>query len=508
MARSSVFRNYKAKRGREKYDISIDLLPTKYSLLKFELYNRLQLFPWWIKYHKGLTYDAILKNEIIELGITLGLERKWLKAILRHTISEFSKKGLGTNYYGYHNIEHELEAVYFTLVAIKGINSNGVFLIDRFDILYLFVSALFHDYDPFKEFDKPNEDSVEYFIRNDSKIKDYIASIKLDINIVLALIHRTAYPFTGEIAIYAKKRIHESLTNAGIPENDFSTRAKYEQLGWFLSVAERMAGYAIGNSEHAKDMARRNAHALGWHPCIINKNSVKYFNHLMNTEKEMFELIINNIPEQYRKNFFNNVTYFEKAWKNELILKDLKKGTKLKFVIEKSLDNISKEMEESLLNIYNRVPTLIRIDTDSFRKTLGNPNSILVTLRINETTGKIIGYAKGGPLENYTLRPGTVDTNMGLMNTIYLEGVSILEGYWGESCGHFLRIKFLNESLKKGFTYVTGYTHRDVIEERRKKLEYIEIIKKYDPDKLDYYRIDLQKSIYQSLVTDAYDITC
>ena len=44
--------------------------------------------------------------------------------------------------------------------------------------------------------------------------------------------------------------------------------------------------------------------------------------------------------------------------------------------------------------------------------------------------------------------------------------------------------------------------------QRKKKSEIIEIVQKYDPDKLDYYRIDLNNSIYLRIVTDAYDIIC
>jgi hypothetical protein len=143
-----------------------------------------------------------------------------------------------------------------------------------------------------------------------------------------------------------------------------------------------------------------------------------------------------------------------------------------------------------------------------FRKTISDESSILITLRLNSSNGDVIGYAKGGPLENYELRPGTVDVNKGLTNTAYLEGVSILEGYWGGTGGHYLRIKFLSEAIKNEYSYVTGYAHRDVIMQRKKKSEIIEIVQKYDPDKLDYYRIDLNNSIYQRIVTDVYDIIC
>jgi len=139
--------------------------------------------------------------------------------MIRHAISEFSKKGLGLDYYGYHNIDHELEATYFTLLSIKGHiskNKTDSFFFSQQDIKYLFVAALFHDYDPSKKFDKPNEESVEWFLRNDPKIKKFVDLADIDIDVVIAIIYRTAYPFKGEIAECATKRIRDLLTKKTI----------------------------------------------------------------------------------------------------------------------------------------------------------------------------------------------------------------------------------------------------------------------------------------------------
>ena len=54
-----------------------------------------------------------------------------------------------------------------------------------------------------------------------------------------------------------------------------------------------------------------------------------------------------------------------------------------------------------------------------------------------------------------------------------------------------LRMHFLKEAKRRGYNFVTSYVHRDVILSRISKGENIEIIQKYDPDKLDYYRVDL-----------------
>jgi hypothetical protein len=249
----------------------------------YEFYKRIKLFPWWLRYNIGIAKEAVLKDKIIQLGTKMGLQDKWLNRIIRHTVSEFSKKGLGSDYYGYHNIDHELEAAYFALIAANGYYEENKFSQD--DIIYLFVAALFHDYDPLKQFDKPNEDSVEWFLRNDDKIKGFIDDVGISIDIVIAIIHRTAYPFRGKIAEHAEKRMEELFTYAGISENDINIREHYKDLGWFLSVSERIAGYVLGDFEHSIELARRNAHALGWHPSLINEESIKYFSILKRRKK-------------------------------------------------------------------------------------------------------------------------------------------------------------------------------------------------------------------------------
>src|SRR5919107_6134234 len=91
----------------------------------YQLYKRFKLFPWWLRYNIGLAHEAVLRNKIINLGTTMGLQDKWLQRMIRHAVSEFSKKGLGADYYGYHNIDHELEAAYFVLMAANGQNDNN-----------------------------------------------------------------------------------------------------------------------------------------------------------------------------------------------------------------------------------------------------------------------------------------------------------------------------------------------------------------------------------------------
>ena len=85
--------------------------------------------------------------------------------MLDYTIDLFESQGLGTEYYGYHNINHELEVTYFTLLAAK----QKKIEFTNEDIKYLYVAALFHDFDPQKSVDKPHEESVLKFISMDKK---------------------------------------------------------------------------------------------------------------------------------------------------------------------------------------------------------------------------------------------------------------------------------------------------------------------------------------------------
>ena len=493
----------------------------------FELYNRIKLFTWWLKYNIGIAHQAALKDQIIELASSMGLQDRWTDRIVRHAVSEFSKKGLGPDYYGYHNIDHELEATYFALLALDGQLRASVAEYRKFndnDIKYLFVAALFHDYDPMKLSDKPHEDSVEYFLRHDKKIKKFIDEIDISLDLVIAVIYRTTYPFKGENAEHAKKRMHELFLDAGLPEDDIRTREHYEYLGWLLSVCERMAGYALGDYEHARTLARRNAHALGWHPSFINEESVKYFSTLKE-EKEMTQGVLRYLPEEYKKNFYNNVEAFREAWEDENKTRSSIRRKELSLVCNvetASGKGLPSETEDAILGIYQELRVPLQLDKAQFVRSLHDRNAILITLKIMEgssfitsntsssssggyytkisaknedisVSNKIVGYVKGGPLENYTLRRGTNDENLGARNTAYMEWICIKPGYWGEAGGHELRTNFLREAKINGFEFVTGYVHRSVIENRIKRGESTQIVQKYDPDKLDYYRIDLNK---------------
>lgn len=466
----------------------------------YEFHKRIRLFPWWVRYNLGSGREVKLKNRIIELGMEFGIPSPWMNKIIRHAIAEFSKKGLGFDYYGYHNIYHELEATYFTLLAAKKYYSEKNF--NFIDIKYLFLAALFHDFDPMKRFDKPNEEEVEWFIRKDNKIRNFIKEGELNIEILIALIYRTAYPFRDDIARHAIKRMNQLFSKAGISNDDKKTRKHYHDLGWFLSVSERVAGYALGSFDRAMELARLNAHGLGWHPSLINKESVKYFS-LLKGEKEMLDKVLFGISKNYQQNFLENIAKFKEGWTKEVEIKTLLRNNEISLVPVIEIDN-----EKIDVNTLNRIIEIrdgldispLAINKKKFVKSITDSNCILITLRVKEKDNKVVGFAKGGALEQYRLRRGTYDENLGENNTTFIEPIYIQSGYWGEKGGHLLRLQFLNEAKKRGYKFVTGYVHRDVLTRRIQKGEPIKIVQKYDPDKLDYYRTHLDLFNYNMFI--------
>ena len=90
-----------------------------------------------------------LRNEIISLIVEHGLDQDCYTEMLDYTIDLFESQGLGLDYYGYHNISHELEVTYVTLLSATWDNfANNI---PKEDLKYLYVAALFHDFDPQKK---------------------------------------------------------------------------------------------------------------------------------------------------------------------------------------------------------------------------------------------------------------------------------------------------------------------------------------------------------------------
>ena len=131
--------------------------------------------------------------------------------MLNYVAELFEKKGLGTEYYGYHNIMHELEVTYVSML-ISSTDSK----ITLEDTKYLYVAALLHDFEPQKDNDKPQEQEVVKFISTDDTLQKYIASTGISAGIIKALILRTAYPWEGNIAEDSIRAIDECMPELAI----------------------------------------------------------------------------------------------------------------------------------------------------------------------------------------------------------------------------------------------------------------------------------------------------
>jgi len=434
---------------------------------------------------------ATLRNEIENRAILMGLDKHCFTEMLDYTVEIFESQGLGADYYGYHNINHELEVTYVTLMA--AVWKSSLESIKQDDLKYLYAAALFHDFDPQKSVDKPHEDNVIRFLLTDKRVQALIVESGLDINIVIALILRTTYPWKGELKENAEKKMRECFEKSPLTKNDPQQQEHYLKLGWFLSVVDRISGYALGDFKKGMEMAKMNAHALAWHPSLIVRRSVAYFEDLLNNETEMTERVLASLPKQMRKNFMNNVLGFMNLRQQEIQIHSNFVYDNLRLV--PTIDSMTLRNDENfidtLLAIYDELPKPLQFARENFVESVRDYNTILNTLRLGSTKGEIIGYAKGGPLENYKLRPGIQDENVGLGNTVFLEPISLKMGYWGHEGGRELRHMFTMLAHAKKYKYLTSFALRDVVEKRTQTYESAQFVKKFDPERWDYYRIPL-----------------
>ena len=433
-----------------------------------------------------------LRDEINNLADLMGLDKPCYSQMLDFTVDLFESQGLGMDYYGYHNIEHELEVTYITLVAANW--KSDLNPINQEDLKYLFTSALFHDFDPEKSVDKPHEESVIKFLAESETLKKFLNDAELDLNIIKALILRTTFPWKGKIKENAEKEIKKCFENSELTKNNPQKQDHYMRLGWFLSIVDRVSGYALGDFSKGMEMAKKNAHALAWHPSLIIQRSVAYFEDLLNNESEMCERVLRSLPKQMRKNFMHNVLSFLKLRQQEIQIHADFVYENLKIVptIEQNITRTQGEFIKNLLEIYEELPKPLQISRENFEKSIRDPNTILSTIRLTDSGGPIIGFAKGGPLENYEhLNKKVKDENFGRKNTIFLEPLAIKMGYWGHHGGSELRHLFTMQAHSKRYKYQTSFALRDVISKRSKTHENAKFVTQFDPERWDYYRIEL-----------------
>ncbi len=435
--------------------------------------------------------DHPLKNKIQELLVTSGIGKiACYNQMLDYTIEIFETQGLGRDYYGYHNIDHELEVTYITLLAAAW--EKKLQKLDQSDVEYLYVAALFHDFDPQKSVDRPHEESVIQFISLDKELKKLIDEAGLDIEIIMALILRTSYPWTGEFKQKPEMLMNECFQRSEITRNNPEKQLHYEKLGWFLSVADRIGGYAIGDFSAAMEKAKKNAHAFAWHQSTIVRMSVNYFETILNNESHMCRRVLHALPAEIRKNFMEIVLSFMKLRQEEIRIESKFEYENQKFQtnVDSSKERNSKEFINSLTSIYNELPQPLQLQKFGFAKSILDPDTIITTLRLSDGNDTIIGYAKGGPLENYQLYAGIEDENYGKRNTVFLEPIAMKMGYWGLGGGTRLRKVFSLLANTKRYRYLTSFALRDLIQKKMGS-ENVEFVAMLDPEHWDYYRVDL-----------------
>ncbi len=429
-----------------------------------------------------------MRNKILSLMTQHGLEDDCYLEMLDYTIDLFESQGLGTEYYGYHNINHELEVTYVSLLAI---NQEKIPLTEE-DKKYLYVAALFHDFDPQKNVDKPHEESVLKFISTDKKLQKSLAFAKIDLAIIKVLILRTTYPWSGQMRKDAEIEIKKCFERSDITKNNQQTQKHIMELGRYLSVVDRISGYLLGDFTKAMEMAKMNAHALAWRPSIIVRTSVAYFEELLNKETSMVKAILKELPKEMRKNFFDTILSFMRIREQEVSIQANYSYENLKLIptIENQSMQDDAEFVQTLYDIFLELPKPLQFGKEKFKESIKNPKTIINTLRLNNNNGEIVGFAKGGPLEEYQLREEIRDENYGLKNTVFLEPLALKMGYWGLRGGSEMRHMFIMQAHSMKYKFMTSFALRDVIRARIDKEE-AEFVQVFDPERWDYYRVRL-----------------
>lgn len=416
------------------------------------------------------------------------LEEDCFIEMLDYVIDLFENQGLGSEYYGYHNINHELEVTYVSLLAV---NQEQVKL-TKSDIRHLYVAALLHDFDPEKSVDKPHEKSVLKFILTDKKLQELIKIAKIDLEIVKVLILRTTYPWKGEIKDEAELQVKDCFQNSDLTRNNQELQQHIMKIGEYLSVVDRISGYALEDFSKGMEMAKMNAHALAWRPSLIVRRAVGYFEDLLSNETVTTKGVLKVLPNIMRKNFFDTVLSFMKIRQQEITIQADCAYENLKLVptIESMKLRQDAEFIKELYDIFLELPRPLQFSRENFEETIKDPQIVLNTLRLNNKNGEIVGFAKGGALEKYDLREEIRDENFGLSNTIFLEPIAVKMGYWGLRGGSEMRHMFIMQSHSMKYKYMTSFALREVIQARVSK-ENAEFVEQFDPERWDYYRIEI-----------------
>ena len=176
---------------------------------------------------------------------------------------------------------------------------------------------------------------------------------------------------------------------------------------------------------------------------------------------------------------------------------------KLVPTIENKTSQEDPDFAQKLYDIFLELPKPLQFGKDNFKESIKDKDTIINTLRLNDSNGEIIGFSKGGPLEKYQLREEIRDENFGLKNTVFLEPLALKMGYWGLRGGSEMRHMFIMQAHSMKYKYLTSFALRDVVRARIMK-EDAEFVQLFDPERWDYYRvknykIQMKKSILKLL---------
>jgi len=264
------------------------------------------------------------------------------------------------------------------------------------------------------------------------------------------------------------------------------------EIGGYLSLVDRISGYAVGDFTKAMEMAKMNAHALAWRPSVIIRTAVAYFEEILNKEMAMSKSILRALPKEMRKNFFDTVLSFMRIRQQEVSIQADYAYENLKLIPTIENQSIQDDVEfvQLLYDIFLELPKPLQFGKENFKESIKDSETIINTLRLNNSNGEIVGFSKGGPLEKYQLREEIRDENYGLKNTIFLEPLALKMGYWGLRGGSEMRHMFIMQAHSMKYKYMTSFALRDVIKARIDK-EDAEFVQLFDPERWDYYRVKL-----------------
>ena len=425
-----------------------------------------------------------LKEVILELLRSEGLEYSCFSEILNYSLDLFNKENLDSRYY--HNASHELVVTHNLLIASKENDFQGV--ISNDDFKHLFAAALFHDYEPEKTKDKPHEEIAANFVTTDRNLLSLFKQGKIDPYVVAVLILRTTYPWEQNkdklqpmIADYFSKSKYA---------NDEKMQEHVDYLGWYMSVADRIGAYSLGDFLDAMELAKKNAHSLGWDPQYLVRRSISFFEKLLDGEEAMTDQVMRSLPTAMRKTFMENVIGFYQLRQIELEVKSSIQYDKIELIPKFEENTIDDDFAKKLFDIYDELPDPLQFKRTTFFESLKDPETILITLRLS-SNDELIGFAKGGPLESYSLPSSIKDENYGKTNTIFMEPIALKMGYWGQGGGPKLRKIFKDIAKQREYEFVTSLQLREVIQNRIKRKENIEFVQQLDPERLDYFRVIL-----------------